>query len=443
MSQLVPVMLVGWLVVAVGLFMWLPPRRAMITQFIAGWIFLPVGALMIQGLPEISKITTVALGGLLGAVFFDFGRLIRYQPHWVDGVVLAFCLVPVGTSLSNDLGLYDGLSKSFAHMMQWGIPFYLGRVYLTDLDAYRDLAVGIVIGGLICIPMCLWEMRVSPMLHKSVYGYHPFKFVSASRFGGYRPVGFFRHGIEMAMWMTSASLVSIWLWKTNRVNKFLDIPIKWVTASLVLVTVMCRSMGAIALFIPALAALFEIHLYRRAMVLVILLLIPVFYVSLRSSTDWGAAQLVEAAAIIDEDRAGSLNFRLYNDRQLVVKALDRPMLGWGAWGRNRAYNEDGEDISVTDGLWVIIVGQHGLIGLISWLGITLLPPALYVTRAGPKSLGQAALAPLTVACVLLGIHTIDWLMNAFTNPTYFLMAGGIVTIASKLTWVKGRLGLLD
>ena len=191
MKQLVPVMLIAWFVVTLVLFMRLTPRRALIAQFIAGGLFLPVGGMNIPGLPDITKITVVSTAGLLGAVLFDAQRMMRFRLHWIDGVVLVFCFVPVCSSISNGLGIYDGVSFALDKIMMWGIPYYLGRVYITTPQAYRDLVIGVMIGALAYVPICLWEMKMAPTLHAQMYGYIPFKFSSSNRFGGYRPVRVF------------------------------------------------------------------------------------------------------------------------------------------------------------------------------------------------------------------------------------------------------------
>ena len=62
------------------------------------------------------------------------------------------------------------------------------------------------------MPLCLYEIRMSPQLHYLVYGFYPSFFGMSVRFGGYRPTVFLQHGLAVGMWMTSASLVGVWLW---------------------------------------------------------------------------------------------------------------------------------------------------------------------------------------------------------------------------------------
>lgn len=82
---------------------------------------------------------------------------------------------------------------------------------------------------------------------------------------------------------------------------------------------------------------------------------------LRISEVFPVEWLVETAEKIDADRAESLSFRFYHENLLIDKATEKFWFGWGGWGRNRL-----ED-SVTDGFWIIIFGQYGVIGLWSFL----------------------------------------------------------------------------
>ncbi len=38
-----------------------------------------------------------------------------------------WCACPIASSLTNGLGLYDGLSASFGRFVMWGLPYLLGR----------------------------------------------------------------------------------------------------------------------------------------------------------------------------------------------------------------------------------------------------------------------------------------------------------------------------
>jgi hypothetical protein len=114
-----------------------------------------------------------------------------------DLPMAVWCVCPMFSSLANDLGVYDGLSQSLEQTIVWGVPYWIGRAYFTDFKALRDLALGIVIGGLIYVPFCLVEMRFSPQWHTWSYGYFQHDFTQVFRFGGYRPVVFMEHGLAV------------------------------------------------------------------------------------------------------------------------------------------------------------------------------------------------------------------------------------------------------
>ena len=49
-----------------------------------------------------------------------------------------------------------------ASLIHWAVPYLIGRLYFGSPEGIRELAIGIVIGGLLCILPCLYEMKMSP-----------------------------------------------------------------------------------------------------------------------------------------------------------------------------------------------------------------------------------------------------------------------------------------
>src|SRR3982750_388320 len=147
----------GWIPFVLGLFAFLPHRRAALVGFVAGWMFLPVFAFVIPGLPDYTKINVTSGGVLLGAAIFDFRRLVSLRPRWFDTPILLFCLSAFASGISNGLGVHEAVSALFARVMTWGVPYAVGRLYFDELPSMRELAIGILIGGLLYIPLCLWE----------------------------------------------------------------------------------------------------------------------------------------------------------------------------------------------------------------------------------------------------------------------------------------------
>jgi len=414
----------GWVPAAVLFFAVLPARRAVLAAIIVGWLFLPMVEIQLAGLPNYGKSAATALGALLGVLLFDAGRVMRFRPRLIDAAALGWTLVPIASSLTNGLGLYDGVGSTIPVAQRWLIPYFLGRLYFSDLEGLRELAVAVFIGGLVYVPLCLYEIRMSPQLHTMFYGFHQHIFAQTYRFGGYRPTVFMQHGLGVGMWMTAASLVGVWLWRSGALRQVYGVPASWLLPVLLATTVLCKSVGALVLLVAGLGALEATKQLRTKAAIVALAVAPLAYIGLRTTDVWTGASMVEAArAVAGDERAASLNFRLKNEDVLIERALQQPVFGWGRWGRNRP--EGAGDTVVTDGMWIIALGQNGVVGLTLMLAVVLWPAMRFVVRvpAGlwyhPGVGGAAALA------VLLVLFTTDCLFNAIPNPVFVLAAGGV------------------
>ncbi len=424
--------LIAWIFTGAGLFAVLSPRRAVLASYLGAWLFLPVAAVAVPGLPDLTKSSAASAAVLLGAVVFDSGRILGFRPSWIDIPMLAWCLAPIPSSVTNGLGLYDGVSGSLIHVVMWGIPYVVGRAYFTDLGALRDLAVAIVIGGVLYIPLCLFEVRMSPQLHHIVYGYHQHSFLQTLRWGGYRPMVFMHHGLMVGLWMVGAALAAFWLWRSRSVTRLFGAPMSVVTAGLGVTAVLCKSLGALGLGAAGGGLLVATGVVRaRTMAWMLVIMAPA-YMGVRTFGLWSGDHAVEAAALINPDRAQSLETRFENETLLIDKAMRQPLFGWGAWGRNRVYDEDGRDRTITDGLWVIVLGQRGVFGLAALTFALLTPVVLLWRRIPVRAWGEPAAGPAIVLAVLVVLHVLDSLLNAMINPIYLLAAGGIATTALAL-----------
>lgn len=425
-TPLVAIVLIGWFPVVCSLFALLPARRAVIVGFLVAWMFLPITEFEIRFFPEYNKMSATCLGVFFATLIFDSNRLLQFRPKWVDLAVVALCIAPFMSSMANGLGPYDGLSESFGQIVMWGLPYFIGRIYFNSLQGLRELAVGIFIGGLVYVPLCLFEHRMSPQLHRMVYGYYQHSISQQYRWDGWRPMVFMEHGLMVAMWMVTASLIGIWLWYSGRMKSLFSIPMFILVPVLVGATILTKSSGAMLLFLGALVVLFSARLIRSYAPLYAMAVIPVVYILLRAPGIWQGYEIVEwTRDWFGPARAISMETRIINENQLSAKAMQQPLFGWGGWGRNRVHDEQGRDISITDGQWVITLGVQGIFGLSALLGTILLPSLLLRMKIPRPLLFHPAVAPAFVMAVILGVWMIDNLPNAMRNPIYLLMAGGL------------------
>ena len=416
----------GWLPFTLMLFAAMRPKAAAAASLILGWLFLPGAVYDFPGIPDYTKITATCFPILLGTFLFDFQRLTKLYPSKMDIPIIVLCCCAFVSSLSNGLGVYDGFSGVLRQIFEWGFAYAIGKMYFSDQEGLHDLAKWIVIGGLIYIPFCLWEMRMAPTLHEHLYGFRTDRFATSIRFAGYRPTVFLQHGTAVGIWMMSSVLMGIWLWRTKTVEHLGGIPMGLLVSTLLIIFLLCRSLNSIVLFAGGLVTYHLIRFWGLKSTVLCLALIPVFYIVSRNTEVLTTDRLVEIAEQVSEDRAQSLYGRLYHEERLAEKAWEQPWFGWGGWGRNRVYDEQGEDTSVTDGLWVLTFGIYGLVGLVSLGLVLLLPTVVFWRRFRLADWGQPDLAPMAGFACILPLYVIDCLMNAMVNPIYTVAAGGIL-----------------
>jgi hypothetical protein len=133
-------------------------------------------------------------------------------------------------------------------------------------------------------------------------------------------------------------------------------------------------------------------------------------------------------ATVGADRAGSLNFRLTNESQMLARALERPWFGWGGWGRQFLYTSWGGKISVVDGEWIGVFGASGIWGFVSVFGLFLFPIFAFAKKKLPAieapddaAIGNAILF-VAVAFVF------DLLPNSGVAPYLLMIIGALAGV---------------
>jgi len=268
-NVLVPLIMYGWIPIVLYMYVQFPPRRAVIIGMLGAWLLLPLASYILPGIPIYTKMSAACYGILLATVLYDFGRLSKYRFSWIDIPMLLWCLSPFPSSLTNNLGLYDGFSAAFGQTVTWGFPYFVGRIYLNGFSGLRDLALGTFFGGLVYVPLCLYEIRLTASLHTRIYGFGGTGrgFEQAIRYGGYRPSVFMEHGLMVGVWMMTASLVGIVLWRAGVIKTLWNIPVSWLIGLLVITFVLVKSTGAYTLLILGLVAFLIAKWFRTTIVL--------------------------------------------------------------------------------------------------------------------------------------------------------------------------------
>ena len=425
--------LYGCIPMVLYLFTKYKPEQAVIVAFFGALMFLPMEKLQVP-LILYNKMTATAMGVMIAIKMYDPEKLEGASINPVDIPMILWISSGFLASITNGLGPKDGLQESFTTFTTWGIPYIAGRIYFSNAEGIKLLCRAIFTAGLIYIPFVLFELKMSPQAHRMVYGYMQHSFAQVMRGDGYRPMVFMEHGIMLGTWMTMAALVGMWCTYTKVFpKKMWNAPIILLVIILLGAAVACKSSGATGLCIMGLVALLVTAKLKFAILVWVLLAIPPAYVGTRATGYWDGQNLCDLITEkFSADRAASLQFRFDNENILVDKALERPLFGWGGWGRSRVYDEEtGEDVSVTDGFWIIVLGTRGYFGLFSVTLVMILPMLLFLLKCPAKLWGKPEFAPTAVVCIIPLLFMIDCMLNAMVNQAYIIFAGGTSGMLAK------------
>ncbi len=396
-----------------------------------------------EGLPALDRDTISSLSVLVAVLLFRRDLLARRPPlRGVEWLVVAMIAGGFVTALTNGdarytgvrvlpaVPLWGGVSMAADAILLFGLPFYLGRLfYRRPRDLHFLLIALAVAGGLYSLPV-LWEVRMSPHLHYWVYGYQPAEFAMAKRdlWFGWRPMVFVGHGISLAMFVLSALLAAVGLWRAR--SRALGFASSLLPFYLCVLLLLCNSVGAIVYGVVA-APLAAFTRFRVQLVgIAILAGLIVSYPALRALDWFPTRTLTDVAASFSEARADSLAFRFENEDILVEHARERVWFGWGGYGRNRVYSsETGADRSVTDGFWIIALGQMGVVGFVCTFGLLLLP-VVRATRLGRRRPVSAETALVAALAWIVAVNALDLLPNGFLQARTFFFAGALAGAVS-------------
>ncbi|WP_343503029.1 hypothetical protein [Alloyangia pacifica] len=434
-------MLALWPIVTVVLFRRLPPDRALIAALLAGYLILPEppAAFDLPMFPPLTKHNIPALAAFAFCLW-RYGLQGGLLPRSLPGKVLliTYVLSPALTAVTNtepvfygEIGL-PGLSikDAVALVLQQVLlvlPFLLARQFLAQGGSQRHLLVALIWGGLLYTLPMLVEMRLSPQLNRWVYGYYQHLFGQSIRADGYRPVVFLYHGLWVAFFLMTAT-VSAWaLWRTERNTKMLLVAL-WLT----LILVLAKSLGALIFAVVLIPVVLLLTRMGQIRVAILIGLVAITYPVLKGTHLVPEDRILAEAAKIDPERAYSLEFRFENENTLLDRAYEKPVFGWGSWGRNHILDPvTGNILTVTDGRWIIVIGVYGWVGFLAEFGLILLPLLLLWRESTARDRAEVSpfIAPLSL---LLAINLSDMVPNATLTPLTWLVAGALTGYAEAL-----------
>lgn len=441
--------LFSWPLVAVALFAAQPPARALSLSVVVGYLLLPERTgLNFPMIPAIDKITVVNLTAavVVALALRRERRLAGSTPpdpagraRWIFFALIALSLAaPFVTVLTNaepviagprriaGIQLYDAFSI-VARLAITITPFMLGMRVLGAPAAQTELLRVLVLAACAYAVLALVEVRLSPQLSSWVYGFFPHSFAQHIRGDGFRPVVFLNHGLVLGILLCMAVLGACALWRQALRDQAQAAP--WLAAALWLAATLAlsRNLGATAMALLFAPLILVAPPRLQARVAAVCAGVVLVYPMLRGAGLVPVDAIHALAQSFSDDRAGSFRFRLDHEDALLARANEKPLAGWGTWGRNRIYDpQTGRDLSVTDGLWVIIIGQYGWLGYLAQFGM-LTAPLLMLGRHG-----AGGLHPATAGLgVVMAVALIDMIPNAAWPPVTWVVVGALAGHAAR------------
>ncbi|WP_226780957.1 hypothetical protein [Oceaniglobus trochenteri] len=437
-----------WPFACLAMFRRMSLERALIWSILGGYLLLPpLTEFNLPLVPAMDKTTLPALSAALILVLSlkqRFALLPRFLPARI--LVLLFLLGTIPTVLTNGdpiafqvlqnsepiqyltwalpgLTLRDTLSVLITQMLTL-LPFLMARQFLASETGMREMLIALVVGGLIYSLPSLFEIRFSPQLNIWIYGFFQHSWEQMVRNGGFRPIVFLPHGLWLAFFVVTALISAAALFRLappeQRTRNI--VIVVWLAVLLVL----CKSLGSLVYGIVLTPLVLFTSGKTQVRVAILFAVVAVTYPMLRNGHLVPLDAILAQAENISAERAQSLGYRFSNEELLLDRAAEKPLFGWGGWGRSLVrHSESGEILSIPDGRWIIVFGVYGWAGYIAEFGLLALP--VFLTGWQMRGRRGAQVSPYVVPLVLmLAITMIDMLLNATLIPFTWMMAGAIL-----------------
>lgn len=346
--------------------------------------------------------------------------LIGYLLTIIISTILNFDSVISGGRYLNGTGYFDVLVNPLMFLLAF-MPFFFGRNFFDNPQDTEYIFKSLTLLALIYTVPMLYEIRMSPQIHATLYGYFPGNFIQQVRDNGFRPIVFVGHGLALAFWFSTCTIAAIALYKA-KVESF---GLKKIFFLLAILVFCCKTVSAILYIIFAIVLLFFLNARKQILLSLVAATLVMVYPFNATSQFVKNDDVLDYIGTYSDDRRQSVETRFTNEERLVERALERPFFGWSGWGRNRVYNANGRDITITDGKWIVILGLNGVVGFALYYLLLIYP--IILARKNYKYIENEQHQIYFVSLVIiLAIGIFDSVPNTGMASIHLLIAGALV-----------------
>lgn len=441
-----------WLPIGAIIFRYLRPVDALITVIVGGILLLPERLELFDPpiLPPLGKSFIISLSATIGALLNTKARRM-FVLVWRE-VLLFSSLIGLSTILTiftNTEALRFGpttlpamqfnevLALTIPDIFFLVIPFCLAKAIIRQPGDALRFSILIVGAALLYSLPILVEIRMSPQVHRWLYGFAQHDFAMVLRHGGWRPMVCMLHGLSLSIFIVGALFICCTLAKTK--TKIFSVSCRVWTVFLFVILIACKSTGAVIYGVVLLPLVIiskgRLLIWLGAFFSLFLLLYPLS----RTFSLVDTEALISFTTEYDVDRAESLAFRFDNEAELLDRAYEKPIFGWSGHGRNLIWNSQGENVSVPDGSWIIVLGSRGYFGFFIIFGLLVYPVFLVFWRRKPilASIEGQLIATL---CLFVGVRALELIPNSYFSFIPFFLSGSLAGLNASKSCIAGELG---
>ncbi len=410
--------LVGWLVFGTLLMIQRDNAKALTLNYVLANMILPSAVeIDVPILPALNKTSVVIASGFIGTIIFHPQVFNRLRLRWFDLLVpLVFCCT-IMTSVRNGFGLYDGLSNMLDDLVYTAFGYALMRMHISSPRALRSMLTTTVWCSVAYVPFALWEFRMSPQIHSTLYGYFQHVFAQHYRNGLWRPVVCFSHALALGRFFALCAFLALFPLRKHLARQM---PFgQWAFLAPLLGVVISMSFSPMLLFagysgMYILCTRMKAVWINWAFPIVAYVFIAMIFLG-SNPLSW----TVDLFASISVERAESLQYRIDALEEYRENIVQKPIFGWGGWGSGRITGR------ATDSAILIRSLSKGIFGAclmyaFYFFHIAVAQDLARRTRGtpiGPECLAMAVVIPLAIS-----LNSIDQGMGPQVG---FMMAAAI------------------
>lgn len=415
--------LVAYVAIAAMLMLDRNRARGFSLAFLGAMLFMPAQLKVdLPVVPNLEKDNVWIIGVLIGTLVFHPHTVTQFRFRRSDLLLLAVLPCTVLTSVVNEFGVYDGISRSMDFFLNVCFVAVLVRLHIDSAAALRTFLLFLVGGAVLYAPLALAEFRLSPQLHNWTYGYFQHVFIQHMRGSLWRPIVFMPHALALGRFFAFTAFLALLPLRKDLESR-LGVVGRYVFLAPLLGLLLSISYGPYLLFAILCAGWYVLPRARwLALVLPAIAIVWLTLVLLGMRPGYG---VVDFVSLINVERAQSLDYRLIALQEYRDIVVNRIWLGHGGWGHGRIAGR------ATDAQALVGLLERGVLGFgfyYAWWIAGLFAALQLMRKSCGRRFHGRALAIALLGSLSLAVVVID----AGFDPHFMVLTAAMLSLNARV-----------